>query len=63
MKENHIDILTIQETHLNEQFAKNISNLFGRRIEMLHSLNLVATNLAKVVFVLNKERTYVNELT
>jgi len=56
MRENKIGLLALQETHLSDQLAEQVSTLYQRRLTTLNSpLINNPTGSAGVAFVINKE--------
>ncbi|KAK0471746.1 Endonuclease/exonuclease/phosphatase, partial [Armillaria novae-zelandiae] len=55
IKEQKISILTLQETHLSEEYAEEIAKVYGKTMKILFSANEChATGKAGVAVVLNK---------
>lgn len=62
MKENRIGILTVQETHLDEDSVRTLKEMYGRRLEIFSSGDPVNPTAARgIAVVLNKEVTSTRE--
>lgn len=56
IKKDKIAILALQETHLDEDTARTIQNIFGKRLQVFNSqLERNPRSSAGVAFVLNKD--------
>lgn len=55
MRENDIDVLTLQETHLDEERTKELNLLFDRQLLFISSIDPDKPNAKGVAFVLNKK--------
>jgi exonuclease III len=63
IKNEKIAILALQETHLDQETAQNIQNMFRKRIEIYNSeLSHTPRSLAEVVFVINREHIDPSEI-
>ncbi|KAL1657672.1 hypothetical protein GGF50DRAFT_31738, partial [Schizophyllum commune] len=63
MREKRIDILALNETHLDEDSVDKIHSRFGKRLFLLNSPNPESPNAKEgVTVVLNKERTNVQDI-
>jgi hypothetical protein len=60
-KEDKIGILCVQETHLTNKHEKQIETLFSKRLLVLNSSDTNCPgNLARVAFIINKEKLNVS---
>ncbi|KAF8867642.1 Endonuclease/exonuclease/phosphatase, partial [Infundibulicybe gibba] len=57
LRDQKIDILSIQETHLSEDRLRNIHTQFERRVHIIHSYDPDNVNTKGVAIILNKQST------
>ena len=57
MREEKIDVLAIQETHLSEQKKEELNQIFERQIHIMSSIDRTKPNAMGVAFVLKKSTT------
>ncbi|KNZ72333.1 hypothetical protein J132_04023 [Termitomyces sp. J132] len=55
MREQKIDVLATQETHLDKDKVKELNKLFERQIHIIMSLDTNRPNVMGVAFIINKK--------
>lgn len=64
IRDNGVGILAVQESHLSQAHVDDIHRLFGRRLRVLTSSDPTDPTRARgIAFVLNKDRTNINEVS
>ncbi|KAK0474375.1 hypothetical protein IW261DRAFT_1341562 [Armillaria novae-zelandiae] len=64
MKQKQISVLTLQETHLSEDYANTIRSLYGKQLSIHFSASEEnTTGKAGVAIVLNKDLVWMDEVS
>ena len=63
MRDSHIDILAVQESHLTDDVAKQFSDLFGNRLSLFHSPDPETNNARGVAIVVSKRKFHTHNIS